>query len=94
MTIVVPATGTELQTYTITTDVTQSNSSVLCNMAAVLTPAANYISLSADFRTITVDKANIVLPTDLGTHLFSIAIDSVNFSGTVSTKTLPFNVVI
>ena len=93
MNIVVPDTGTEPQTYTITTDVTQSNG-VICNFNAVLTPAANYISLSGDFLTITVDKANVLLPTDLGTHPFSIAIDSLEFSATVTTKTLNFNVVI
>ena len=59
-----------------------------------MTPAAAYISLSGDYLTITVDKANVLLPTDLGTNPFNIAINSVEFSSTVATKNLPFNVVI
>jgi hypothetical protein len=51
-----------------------------------------YVSLSADFKTITVDKANIALPADLGVHAFNIAINSANFPSTVATKNLPFNV--
>lgn len=62
-------------------------------MAAILTPAAAYISLSADYKTITVIKNNIVLPTDLGVHPFSVTINSVEYAGnSVATKVLNFNV--
>ena len=61
-------------------------------MVATLTPAAAYISLSTDFQTISVNKANVVLPTDIGTHPFTITIDSVNYPGPVTTKILNFNV--
>ena len=92
MTAAMPMTGTITQTFSLTTDVTQSYPSVICNMAATLTPAAAYISLSTDFQTISVNKANVVLPSDIGTHPFTITIDSVNYPGPVTTKILNFNV--
>ena len=43
MTVVVPAAGTDAQTYTITTDVTQAYPAITCDLDAVLSPAAAYI---------------------------------------------------
>ena len=90
MTATMPMTGTIFQTFSLTTDVTQSHPSIICNMSATLTPAAAYISLSADFQTITVDKTN--LPTGIGTYPFTVTIDSVEYAGNVTTKILSFNV--
>ena len=59
-------------------------------MTAILSPTASFISFSADFQTITIDKTQIVLPTDIGIHNFSIAINSVDFPLDVSPLTLPF----
>ena len=93
MTVIVPAAGTDVQTYTITTDVTQAYPTITCDHNVVLTPAAAYISLSPNEETITINKSAIVLPTDIGpTHSFSITITSANYPATVLAKTLTFNV--
>ena len=49
MTAVMPAIGTEIQTFTITSDVTQAHPSIVCNFNAIMTPTAAFISLSPDF---------------------------------------------
>jgi hypothetical protein len=58
-----------------------------------LTPVATYISLSADFKTISVNEALAITPTDLGTKAFTLTVNSANFSGTVSQQTYSFNVI-
>jgi hypothetical protein len=59
-----------------------------------LTPTAAYISLSGDSSTISVNAANISLPTDIGTHTFTLKVNSLLYSSTVAQQTYTFNVII
>jgi hypothetical protein len=63
-----------------------------CKLSATLTPARDFISLSPDFTTITVDASKISMPVDLKIHSFSVIIDSVDYPGTVSQLILDFDV--
>jgi hypothetical protein len=67
---------------------------IVCPIAASLTPAVAYISLSADYKTILVNKALLTIQTDLGTKVFTLTVNSANFSGNVSEQTFNFNVII
>ena len=93
MTINAPSVVTSTQTVEIKTDVELANSAIVCPFTVTsMTPSAAYISLSAN--TISVNAALIVLPGDLGTHTFTIAVVSSNFPTTVLQKTYTFNVVV
>jgi hypothetical protein len=56
----------------------------VCPITAILTPASAYISLSADYKTISVNEALAITPTDLGTKGFTLTVNSLLFAGTVS----------
>lgn len=45
-----------------------------CTLVASLTPAAAYIQLSQDFKTISLDPSLVALPAELGTHAFTLTI--------------------
>jgi len=90
MTVVIPASGILTQTYSITTDFTKTDPSIICNFKATLSPTAVYIALSPDSLTILLDQSKIVLPTDIGIHTFSITINSLEFYATVPPKILTF----
>lgn len=92
MTAKLPLTGIQTQSLAITTDVTQTTPTVICDTVATLTPAANYISMSTDFQTITFDKVKVVLPTDIGTHTFTITVTSKFHPDLVAAKLLTFDV--
>ena len=79
---------------TIKTDVEISNPLIICAITATLTPAAAYISLSADFKTISVNEALAISPTNLGTNYFTLTVNSANFASNVTTQTYSFNVII
>ena len=79
---------------TIKTDTEIANPSVVCPITAFLTPAAAYISLSADFKTISVNEALAITPADLGSNTFTLTVNSANFAGTVAPKTYIFDVII
>ena len=66
----------------------------MCLITAALTPTAAYISLSADYTNIAVDATQIAKPADYGTHTFTLTVNSLNFSGTVTQKTYNFNVIV
>ena len=53
-----------------------------------------FVSLSGDSATITVDKGNVVLPTDIGTHTYTLIVNEANYSSTVAQQAYTFNVVI
>ena len=57
---------------TILTDVQQAYPLIVCPVIANLSPTKNYISLSADYKTITLNAANLVSSTDYGVHTFKI----------------------
>ena len=83
-----------VQTVVIKTDVEIAHPAIVCPITATLAPSTSYISLSADFKTISVDASKIVQPADNGTHSFTLTVNSANFSGAVSQQTYNFNVVI
>ena len=82
MTINVPSSATSTQAFVIKTDVELAHSAIVCPIIATMTPSAAYISLSAN--TISVNAASISLPGDFGTQLFTMTVNSSNFSGTVA----------
>ena len=79
---------------TIKTDVEIANPLIVCPITATLTPAAAFISLSADFKTISVNEALAITPADLGSNTFTLTVNSANFAGTVAPKTYIFDVII
>ena len=88
MIVTMPSSASFTQTVAIKTDVQVANSNILCPITAVLTPSvltptAAYISLSADFTTISFDANQVVQPTDYGIHPFTLTVNSLNFSGSV-----------
>jgi hypothetical protein len=44
-----------------------------------MTPAVAFISLSANYLTISVNSSLIVSPTDLGSYAFTLIVNSANF---------------
>ncbi len=66
----------------------------MCPIIATLTPLVAYISLSADYSTISVDTSVVMQPTDYGTHLFTLTVNSANFSSSVLQQNYNFNVII
>ena len=83
MTINVPSSATSTQAFFIKTDVELAYPLIACPIIATLTPSAAYINLAPDFKTISVNASLMVLPTDLGTHPFTLTVNSGNFSGSV-----------
>ena len=75
MNVNMPSAATTTQTIKILTDV-EIASSIFCPITAILTPAAAFISLSPDFKTIFVDASKIVDPSDIKTHLFRLTVNS------------------
>jgi len=56
---------------------------------AVLSPASNLIGLSADYLTILVDKAEVILPQHIGINTFTLTISDVDFPSFVTPLTIP-----
>ena len=84
MTVTMPSAATSTQAVSIKTDVQNSYPAIVCGISGALTPAAAYISLSGDSSTISVNAANISLPTDIGTHTFTLTVNSLLYSSTVT----------
>ena len=82
--VTLPSSATTNQSVVILTDVQVAHSSIVCPITATLSPSASYISLSANYDTISVNAALMVSPTDNGTHLFTLTVNSSNFSGSVA----------
>lgn len=55
-------------------------------MVATITPAAAYIRLSADLQTIEFIEDKVALPTDIGTHTFTMTVNSKYHPGLVAAK--------
>ena len=75
-------------------NVTSTHPTILCPITATLTPSAFYIILSADFTTISLDAVNLVAPTDVGSHTFTLTVNSANYAASVAQVTFNFNVVV
>ena len=71
MTINVPSSATSTQAFFIKTDVELAHSAIVCPIIATIMPSA-------------VNAALISLPGDFGTQLFTMTVNSFNFSGTVA----------
>ena len=83
MTTTIPSSAISTQIVVILTDVQIAHPAIVCPITANLSPSAAYISLSTDFTTITVNPALLVMPTDSGSHIFTLTVNSRNFSGSV-----------
>lgn len=63
----------------------------MCNFVTSMVPtAATFVSYDPISLTYTVDASQVVLPTDLGPHMFTIKIDSLEYGGTVMTELSDF----
>ena len=83
MTTTIPSSAISTQIVVILTDVQIAHPAIVCPITAILSPFAAYISLSTDFTTITVNPALLVMPTDSGSHIFTLTVNSRNYSGSV-----------
>ena len=93
MTVTMPSSLTTTQTVTILTDVQSTYASIVCPITAVLSPSKAYASISADFKTISIN-ASLIAVSDSGTNAFTLTVNSSNFSSSVTQKVYSFNVVI
>jgi hypothetical protein len=93
MKVDIPSSGTLTQNVIILTDVQVINPTLVCQIIATLTPSALYISLSADYSTISINPS-ILLNGDIGTHPFTLTVISANFSGSVNQQNYNFNVIV
>ena len=59
-----------------------------------MTPSSAFVSLSADSGTISVNAGSISLPGDIGTHAFTLTVDSLNYAALVTDKAYTFNVIV
>jgi multisubunit Na+/H+ antiporter MnhE subunit len=66
------------------TDVEISYAAIICPITASLTPGSIFVDLSGDFATITVDKSKITLPTDIGSHPYTLIVNEKDWSSTVA----------
>ena len=57
-----------------------------------MTPGSIFVDLSGDFATITVDKSKIVLPTDIGTHTYTLIVNEKDWSSNVAQQTYSFDI--
>ena len=78
----------------IKTDVQNSYPAIVCGINGALTPATAYASISADSSTISVNAASITLPTDIGSHAFTLTVTSKLYPGSVTQQTYTFNVIV
>ena len=60
MNVSMPSFATSAQTFVIKTDVENAYPTIVCPITATLTPVTAYISLSANYSTISVDASKIV----------------------------------
>ena len=79
MTVIMPSTAITTQTVVIKTDIEVAHPTIVCPITAVLTPTAVFISLSADYKTISVDATQIAKPADYGTYSYVLTVNSSNF---------------
>jgi phage baseplate assembly protein gpV len=92
MIVIMPSSATSTQTFTISIDVELAYSTIKCPITTTIAPAAAYISLSEN--KISVNASMISIPGNYGTQIFTLTVNSDNFSATVATKNYSFNVVI
>ena len=94
MNIMMPSVASTDQIIKIWTDVERLSAVSICPITATLTPSFAWMSLAGDFSKVTVNANNIVLPTHVGTHSFTLTVNELNWSANVAQKTYTFNVLI
>jgi hypothetical protein len=65
------------------TDVEVSYAAIICPITAALSAGSLFVSISGDYATITVNKSNVVLPTDIGVHPVTLIVNEKDWSSTV-----------
>lgn len=91
MTIVMPSVASTDQTVKIWTDVERIDS-VACPITATLAPSKLFMTLASNFSKVTVNASQILLPTDVGIHTFTLTVNELNWSASVTQKTYSFDV--
>jgi hypothetical protein len=94
MNILMPSVALTDQTIKIWTDVERTSAVSICPITATLAPNKAWMSLAGNFSKVTVNANNILLPTDVGTHSFTLTVNELNWSAFVLQKTYSFNVLI
>jgi hypothetical protein len=65
----------------------------VCPITGSLT-SCPFVTLSADSSTISLNAANISLPTDIGTRTLTLTVDSSNYASSVADKAYTFDVTV
>ncbi len=68
------------QTVTIHSTSSSPSATIVCPVHATLTPLKAYISLSADFKTISIDPALINKPSEIVQQTFMLTVTSAIYS--------------
>ena len=80
--------GTTKQTNTvkILTDVELQYPSIVCPIIAVIEPVLTFISISSDYKTLTVDEAVLtsLIPQSVQTYSFTLRVTSPTFPALVT----------
>jgi hypothetical protein len=74
MNVNMPSDAVSTQTFIIKTDVQIAHPAIVCPIVVTLTPSASYISITADYQTISVDASQITLTSDLGSNQFTLTV--------------------
>ena len=91
MTINMPGGSTQTQAFHVFTDVERANSALVCEYEVSLSPQSDFLTITLDGK-LKVDSLDIVLPDHIGSHSFKLTVSSKNYSSTVLSVELPFNV--
>jgi hypothetical protein len=86
---------TELtQPVKIYTDVERAHPAIICPIVATLLPSKLFIILSTNYDLISVIESQITIPSDYGSHSFSLTVDSLDFADIVVQQIYSFSVTI
>lgn len=93
ITVTMPTAGPTTSNKAVLTDLSVPYS-ITCDWTGVISPTKSWIAYSNVTKTITVTHGNITLPGELGTHNFSITVDSAAWAPNVTDKVYTFDVLI
>ena len=93
ITATMPTAGPTTSSPAVKTDLSVPYS-ITCDWTGSISPALSWIAYNSSTHVITITHSSITLPTDLGTHSFSITVDSTLWPSFVTDKVYTFDVLI
>lgn len=94
ITVSMPTAGPTTSNPAVLTDLSPAPNSITCNWTGVISPTKAWIAYNSTTKVITITHGSITLPTELGTHSFSITVDSTLWPSNVVDKVYTFDVLI